>query len=111
MASIRSESVSVQMPNAATLNAGFQLALEHDVKLMADYWTQSLEGTITIGVQGEGTEVVKILVKNDQEYTSPIIRIIQPTPSILEYLIMTENSIYVVHFQNIRGAVRQIQSA
>ena len=112
MATIRSTSSELQqMPNAATLTAGFQLAVEHDVKIMADYCVQSLEGRITIGVQGEGADVIKILVKNDQEYTSPIIRIIQPNPACFDYLILTENSIYVVYFQNIRGAVRQIQSS
>jgi hypothetical protein len=110
MATLPIPTAESKIPNAATLSAGFQLAMEHDVKIMADYWDQSVQGKITIGVQGEGSDVVKILVKNDQEYTSPIIRIIQPTPTCFDYLILTENSIYVVHFKNIRGSVRQIQA-
>jgi hypothetical protein len=96
-------------PSATTLTAGFQLAAEHDVRIMPDYWAASLTNEIFIGLQGEGENRVKLLVKSDQEYTSPIVKVVQPVTTVPEYLIMTENSIYVVFFQDIRSSVRQIQ--
>ena len=43
--------------------------------------------------QGVKENNEKLLVKSDEEYTSPIVRIFK---SEQEYLIMTENSIYIV---------------
>jgi len=57
---------------------------------MLDYWQSSLDGTSLIGVR-EGGE--KLLVKNEDEYTSPISKILKVDK---EYIILTENSIYVV---------------
>ena len=57
---------------------------------MLDYWQSSLEGKSLIGVR-EGGE--KLLVKNEDEYTSPISKILKVDK---EYIILTENSIYVV---------------
>ena len=60
---------------------------------MMDYWTDSLEGKALIGVRDGGE---KLLVKNEEEYTSPIAKIFKVAQ---EYIIMTENSIYVVSQQ------------
>ena len=57
---------------------------------MLDYWTDSIERKVLIGVK-ENNE--KLLVKNEEEYTSPISKIYKVST---EYIIMTENSIYIV---------------
>jgi hypothetical protein len=60
---------------------------------MMDYWTDSLEKTVLIGVKDTQE---KLLVKNEEEYTSPISKIYKVGQ---EYIIMTENSIYLVDVQ------------
>jgi len=57
---------------------------------MMDYWTNSLDKTVLIGVK-ENQE--KLLVKSEEEYTSPISKIYKVGT---EYIIATENSIYLV---------------
>jgi len=58
--------------------------------MMMDYWTSSLEKNVLIGVK-EGGE--KLLVKSEDEYTSPIQKIYKIES---EYIIVTENSLYLV---------------
>jgi len=57
---------------------------------MLDYWTASCDKDVLIGVR-EGGE--KLLVKSEEEYTSPVSKIYKVES---EYIIITENSIYVV---------------
>ena len=57
---------------------------------MFDYWTNSLEKNALIGIK-ENQE--KLLVKSEEEYTSPIVKIYKVKT---EYIVMTENSIYIV---------------
>jgi hypothetical protein len=58
---------------------------------MLDYWTASLDKTALIGVKEDGAE--KLLVKSAEEYTSPIVKIFKVSN---EYIVVTENSIYLV---------------
>ena len=58
---------------------------------MFDYWTASLDDNVLIGVR-ENNE--KLLVKSEEEYTSPITKIFKVES---EYIIITENSIYITH--------------
>jgi hypothetical protein len=67
-----------------------KLAVVEDKPIMLDYWTFSLEKSVLIGVK-ENQE--KLLVKSEDEYTSPISKIFKVGK---EYIIMTENSIYIV---------------
>tara|TARA_Y100000996_G_scaffold232378_1_gene182874 strand:+ start:134 stop:334 length:201 start_codon:yes stop_codon:yes gene_type:complete len=55
-----------------------------------DYWTSSQEKQVIIGVKDEGE---KLLVKSEDEYTSPIQKIYKVET---EYIIVTENSLYLV---------------
>jgi hypothetical protein len=57
---------------------------------MLDYWIDSLEKKVLIGIKDDEE---KLLVKNAEEYTSPISKIYK-LESI--YIIITENSIYIV---------------
>ena len=68
-----------------------KLAIVEDKPIMLDYWTDSLEKKVLIGVKKESGE--KLLVKNAEEYTSPISKIYKTNDC---YIICTENSIYLV---------------
>jgi hypothetical protein len=57
---------------------------------MLDYWLDSIDKKVMIGVK-ENKE--KLLVKNEEEYTSPIVKIYKIETV---YIICTENSIYLV---------------
>jgi hypothetical protein len=67
-----------------------KLAIADDRPIMLDYWMLSLEKKVIIGVKENGE---KLLVKSEDEYTSPIGKIFKIES---EYIILTENSIYVV---------------
>ena len=81
-----------RMPDPVTLIHAVKLALSDDKPIVMDYWVGSLTKAVIIGVK-EDKE--KLLVKNEEEYTSPIVKIYK-SPSGTEYLIATENSIYIV---------------
>ena len=81
---------SYRLPSNLTLQHCAKLAIVEDRPIMLDYWTGSLDNKVIIGVREEGE---KLLVKSEDEYTSPIAKIYKVGT---EYLVMTENSIYVV---------------
>ena len=78
------------MPSSSTLEHSCKLAIVEDKPILLDYWTSSCDNTVLIGHR-ENQE--KLLVKNAEEYTSPIGKIYG---SQNEYIIVTENSIYIV---------------
>ena len=80
-----------RLPEKSTLEHAAKLSIVEDKPIMLDYWTQSLDKTVLIGVKEENQE--KLLVKSEEEYTSPIAKIYKVGK---EYIIITENSIYVV---------------
>jgi hypothetical protein len=57
---------------------------------MLDYWTASLDKKALIGARDNGE---KMLVKSEDEYTSQIAKFYK---SGTEYIVITENSIYIV---------------
>ena len=79
-----------RMPDGQTLQHISKLAIANYKPIMLDYWVTSVEKKVIIGVRVGGE---KLLVKNEDEYTSPISKIYRVGT---EYLIMTENSIYIV---------------
>jgi len=79
-----------KLPSEVTLKNAAKLSIVDDKPIMLDYWTASLEKTALVGVR-EGGE--KLLVKSEDEYTSPIAKFYK---SGSEYIIITENSIYLV---------------
>jgi hypothetical protein len=68
-----------------------KLAIAEDRPIMLDYYAESLDGKVVIGVREGGTE--KLLVKSEEEYTSSISKIYKVGE---EFIILTENSLYVV---------------
>jgi len=82
-----------RLPDTTTLIHAAKLAIVEDKPILLDYWTQSLEKTVLIGVKDGGESTEKLLVKSEDEYTSPISKIFGAGK---EYIIITENSIYIV---------------
>jgi hypothetical protein len=79
-----------RLPENTTLQHAAKLSIVEDKPIMLDYWTASLDKSVLIGVK-ETNE--KLLVKSEEEYTSPIGKIYKVGK---EYIIITENSIYLV---------------
>ena len=79
-----------RMPGVTTMNHVVKLAIVEDKPIMMDYWKDSLEKKALIGVNESGE---KLLVKSDEEYTSTVSKMFKVGD---EYIIMTENSIYIV---------------
>jgi hypothetical protein len=82
-----------RLPSNTTLQHASKIAIVEDKPIMLDYWTLSQEKKIIIGVKEDGE---KLLVKSEEEYTSPVVKIYKVET---EYLVITENSIYVVDVQ------------
>jgi len=78
------------LPSEVTLKNAAKLSIVEDKPIMLDYWTASLEKTALVGVRENGE---KLLVKSEDEYTSPIAKFYK---SGTEYIIISENSIYLV---------------
>lgn len=81
---------SYRLPGEVTMKHAVKLAIVEDRPIMLDYWTDSLEKKALIGVR-ENNE--KLLVKSESEYTSVIGKFYK---SGQEFIILTENSIYIV---------------
>tara|TARA_X000000950_G_C13384228_1_gene445623 strand:+ start:87 stop:392 length:306 start_codon:yes stop_codon:yes gene_type:complete len=80
-----------RLPHSKTLEHASKIAIRDDKPIMLDYWAESLDRNILIGVRESGE---KLLVKNEDEYTSPIAKIYKVENT--DYIILTENSIYLV---------------
>jgi hypothetical protein len=78
------------LPSNTTLQHASKLSIVEDKPIMLDYWTLSVDKKVIIGVKDDSE---KFLVKSEEEYTSPIAKIFKVET---EYIIMTENSIYIV---------------
>jgi len=85
-----SEEASYKYPSSQCLQHCVKLAIVDDRPIMMDYWTDSQENKVLIGVRESGE---KLLVKSEDEYTSPISKIYKIEG---EYIIVTENSLYIV---------------
>ena len=83
-------SFNYKLPTDATLKHAAKLAIVEDKPLILDYWTPSLDKKALIGARASGE---KLLVRSEEEYTSTIAKMYK---SVDEYIIVTENSIYIV---------------
>ena len=79
-----------RLPSDVTLKHAAKLGIVEDKPIMLDYWTVSLDKKALIGIKENGE---KLLVKSEDEYTSSIAKFYK---SSTEYIIITENSIYIV---------------
>ena len=83
----------IRKPSQETFNLIFNKSVSEDKPVLFDYWLGSLDKTVSIGVQQVNGKTEKILFRRDDEYTSAIAHIYGVGQ---EYVIVTENSIYVV---------------
>ena len=83
-------SFNYRLPSDITLKHAAKLSIVDDKPIMMDYWTYSLDKKALIGARENGE---KLLVKSEDEYTSCIQKFYK---SGTEYIIITENSIYLV---------------
>lgn len=79
-----------RIPTYACFQHATKVAILEDKPIILDYWTSSLDKTCLIGVRSNNE---KLLVKSEDEYTSPIAKIFKVET---EYIIVTANSIYIV---------------
>ena len=79
-----------RLPSDVTLKHAAKLSIVDDKPIILDYWTASLDKKALIGGKENGE---KLLVKSEDEYTSQIVKFYK---SGTEYIVITENSIYIV---------------
>ena len=84
------ENLKYKSPSNDCLQHCAKLAVVDDKPIMLDYWTDSQDKKCLIGIKDDGE---KLLVKSEDEYTSPISKIYKVGS---EYIISTENSLYIV---------------
>jgi hypothetical protein len=82
--------LNYRLPSDVTLKHAAKLAIVDDKPILLDYWTPSLDKKALVGARENGE---KLLVKSEDEYTSTIAKFYK---SGNEYIVITENSIYIV---------------
>lgn len=86
-----------RLPSSETLAFAVKLSISEDKPIMMDYWTCSIDKSVLIGHKTDGTgdkkNTERMLVRNEEEYTSPISKIYKQGEDMI---IITENSIYIV---------------
>ena len=87
---VQVENDNYRTPDSTTLQHACKLAIVNDKPIMMDYWVNSVEKKVIIGVRDGGE---KLLVKNEEEYTSPISKVYKVKE---DFIIETENSLYLV---------------
>jgi hypothetical protein len=82
--------LNYRLPSDVTMKHACKLSIVEDKPIMLDYWTASLDKKALIGARENGE---KLLAKSEDEYTSTIAKFYK---SGTEYIVITENSIYIV---------------
>ena len=80
------------LPQATTLLHAAKLAIKHDKPIQMDYYVDTAIGKAFLGEDAERKE--RVLVKSKDEFTSTIAHTYKVGD---DFLIMTENSIYIVN--------------
>jgi len=83
---------TVKLPADTTLRNASKLSIQEDKPIMLDYWMESCDESASVMI-GVKTTDEKLLVRSSEEFTSPIGKIYKV---VEDYIIMTENSIYIV---------------
>jgi hypothetical protein len=79
------------VPNPTCLVQAARLAIQQDKPIQLDYFAATANKTAFIGEDGETKE--KVLIKSKEEFTSHIQKLYKVAE---DYIIITENSIYIV---------------
>jgi hypothetical protein len=80
-----------RLPETKTLQNAAKLAIIEDRPIIMDYWTDSIDKKVNIGIRADGK---KMLIKSAEEYTSYIEKVYRINGK--DFIIITENSIYLV---------------
>jgi hypothetical protein len=89
-------SMETPLPSAPTLLQAAKIAQQTDRPIQLDYYADTCLKKAFFGEDPETKE--KILIKNNDEYTSLIQKIYKAGIKDQEdFLVLTENSIYIVH--------------
>ncbi len=85
------------IPDTKTLLYASKIATEKDKPILLDYYVDSIQGRAYLGVSKE-SPTENILIKNRQEFTSPIVKKqMVGNPQVrADIIVETENSIYIV---------------
>ena len=75
-----------RLPDIKTLQNAAKLSIVEDKPIIFDYWVQSIEKSVMIGIRDDGK---KMLIKSTEEYTSYIEKVYRIAGK--DYIIMTEN--------------------
>ena len=86
-----SSATTTNIPSAKALHHAAKIAIEDDCPILLDYYQDSLTGAAFLGQHTKSSE--KMLIKSGEEYTSTIKKIFKVENC---YIILTENSLYVV---------------
>jgi len=86
----KTDSFNYRLPSDVTMKHAAKISIVDDKPIMMDYWTSSLDKKALVGQRENGD---KLLVKSEEEYTSGIQKFYK---SGSEFIIITENSIYIV---------------
>lgn len=84
-------SIETPLPSAQTLIQAAKIAQQLDRPILLDYYADSCIKKAVIGEDPDTKE--KVLIKSNDEYTSLIQKIYKTDT---DYLVLTENSIYIV---------------
>lgn len=79
------------IPSAKVLHHAAKIAIEQDCPILLDYYGESVSGKAFLGQHSTSSD--KMLIKSSEEYTSTIKKIFKVEDC---YIILTENSLYVV---------------
>ena len=82
---------TTEIPGDKTMAHAARIAVEQDKPILLDYYNDTKNAKAFLGEDPDTKE--RILVKNAEEYTSPIQKIFK---AATDYIVMTENSIYIV---------------
>ena len=82
----------VEIPNDKVLAHAAKIAMEQDKPLLFDYYMDTKAGGPAFLGEDKDTKE-KILVKNPEEYTSPVKKMFKAKD---DYIVVTENSVYIV---------------
>lgn len=90
MSELANRSEEQTLPSQLILSNAAKIAIKEDKPIMLDYWTDSINQSVFFGVR---TTDEKLLVRSEDEYTSPICKIYKVDK---EFIVLTENSLYIV---------------
>jgi hypothetical protein len=81
------------LPNATCLVQAAKLAIQQDKPIQLDYYVATATGKAFLGEDSDTKDKDKVLVKSKEEFTSLVKKLYKVGD---DFLILTENSIYVV---------------